>query len=175
MAAVPDPPTPLILIRPLVRTDLEEQAGWPEGEGGVWNNYQDWYASLPDSVGGRDRLLESIMQSATADPPTLHFAAIHQDLGLIGRLELRDIGVPIDEAELWAYLRPDTWGKGFGTKAVLELLHHAFDSMGLDSVRFKVPQWNQGAIHMARRAGMLEERLEGGYVILEANSKDLFR
>ena len=120
-----EPPKPPILVRPLVRADLEAQRAWPEGEGEIWEYYQGWYLAHP--AAGIDALLEQIMTETVGSAPTLHFAAVHEDLGLIGRAALVSINDPIDEAGVWVFVRPDLWHRGFGTKIMLEVLHHAFD------------------------------------------------
>ncbi|MHB1610403.1 MAG: GNAT family N-acetyltransferase [Sulfobacillus sp.] len=88
------------------------------------------------------------------DRSRIGFAIAADDGSLIGDVELEQISWRTKEAELRIAIGDKQfWGRGFGTEAVREVLHIAFDGMNLERIYLRVQEDNLRAIRSYGKAG----------------------
>ena len=65
---------------------------------------------------------------------------------------------PLLEAQAFILVgRKDLWHHHYGTMAMVSLLDHAFDSMGLHRIWVDVPEYNRPALQMVEQIGFVME------------------
>lgn len=85
------------------------------------------------------------------------FAIETQDGRHVGNIGLRNINFRDRNAELFIYIDPAEWGKGYGTDAVTALLRFCFDELNLHRVFLKVIEDNKRAIRVYEKVGFKTE------------------
>lgn len=102
-------------------------------------------------------LLKRVLRADTRRADRLTFGVFDEHREYIGTIELYDIrgtratlGIIIGEKS--------HWGKGYGPEAIAALLEHAFDALGLDSVRLSTFDDNPRAQAAFRKVGFREVR-----------------
>ncbi len=76
----------------------------------------------------------------------------------IGRIEWEGLDPQARSAEVMVLIgRPDYWGGGYGTDAMVSLLRYLFWSRNLHRVSLSVLAWNARAIRSYEKAGFVRE------------------
>ncbi|WP_042368098.1 GNAT family N-acetyltransferase [Streptacidiphilus neutrinimicus] len=83
--------------------------------------------------------------------------ALWHDGEYAGHAEVKKTG-NVDGHELVTALRPEYWGRGFGTEVVRGLLRHAAGNLGLKEAYGMVGAENTASLDMCRRLGFRELR-----------------
>lgn len=102
----------------------------------------------------RSVLQDWIAVQPTFDPPSGRWAiARHEDNQVIGGLTIRSLPPDEEDLEIGTHLRPDAWGRGYGTEAGTALIRWAFE-VGVDELYAVASPANERAIALARQMGM---------------------
>lgn len=138
-----------VVLRPLLEQDLKILASWDEDAEVAYlmgstskdhENTTEWYLKM--------------MRSSTS----MMFMVETRDGIPIGDIELTEIAWRRGEAELVVRIGEKSyWGQGYGTDAVLTLLHMAFTRLKLNRVYLRVLKHNERAIRCYTKCGFLKE------------------
>lgn len=79
--------------------------------------------------------------------------AIERDRRMIGLVDLDDISVDGQEAEIGAWLEQTAWGRGFATEAVDAVINWAFGPLGLSRIRAGHAEDNHGSAKITSAFG----------------------
>jgi RimJ/RimL family protein N-acetyltransferase len=110
----------------------------------------------PWSVVEERAWLERIMRNE--DPTSMSFVVETTDGEYVGSIGLVRIDSRNHSAEAGIVIgRPEEWGRGLGTDAMLVLLRHAFEELNLHRVGLRVYTFNQRAIRSYLKLGFSEE------------------
>ncbi|MEX2541773.1 MAG: GNAT family N-acetyltransferase [Trueperaceae bacterium] len=102
-------------------------------------------------------LLKRVLRADTRRSDRLTFGVFDEHQEYIGTIELYDIRGP--RATLGIIIGEKShWGKGYGPEAIAALLGHAFDVLGLESVRLSTFDDNPRAQAAFRKVGFREVR-----------------
>ena len=86
------------------------------------------------------------------------FAVIEKSTGrFIGLLGLKLRPAKYSCAEIWYKFLPDSWGKGYATEAVKEIITYCFDELKLHRVEAGCAVGNEGSIRVLEKVGMQRE------------------
>ena len=143
------------------REDVERLLGWLEDQ----EVNESWYGVGDD---GRplhagyepEKVLESDGQEWARvfnDYNRKVFAVYNTEGDHIGEAQLV-IEWPLLEAQAFILVgRKDLWHRHYGTMAMVSLLDHAFENMGLHRVWVDVPEYNRPALTMVEHIGFVME------------------
>jgi RimJ/RimL family protein N-acetyltransferase len=150
---MPELPTPRLLLRPFVETDLDRMAELMADKGfmrfslGVFSREQT--ASFLEKVRARDR----------AGLPSQFAVLLRENGRLIGYcgffLQVVD---EVEELEIGYRIDPVWWGRGLATEAVRAICHHAFTKLGLPRVISLIHPDNVASRRVAEKNGMTLEK-----------------
>jgi RimJ/RimL family protein N-acetyltransferase len=100
--------------------------------------------------------LERVMRNE--DPSSLTLVVETMDGEYVGAAGLMHIDGRNRSGEAGIVIgRPEDWGRGLGTEALLLLLRHAFEEMNLHRVMLRVYTFNERAIRSYKKIGFEEE------------------
>lgn len=92
------------------------------------------------------------------DPTAVTFVIETSDGEYSGSVGLMHIDVRNRHAEVGIVIaRPEDWGRGLGTEAMVLILRHAFEEMNLHRVMLRVFTFNERAIKSYVKIGFVEE------------------
>lgn len=110
----------------------------------------------PWSVSEERAWLERIMRND--DPTSVTFVVETSDGEYSGSAGLMHIDPRNRSAEAGIVIgRPEDWGRGLGTEAMLTLLRHAFEELNLHRVHLRVYAFNERALRSYKKLGFVEE------------------
>jgi RimJ/RimL family protein N-acetyltransferase len=113
-------------------------------------------AMRPWSVVEEKAWIERAMRNE--DPTTISLVIESADNEYLGAVGLVHIDTRNRSAEVGIVIaRPDDWGKGYGTEAMVLMLRHAFEELNLHRVMLKVHAYNERAIASYLGVGFVEE------------------
>ena len=95
--------------------------------------------------------VQNFIEQVQDDNRNLHLAVTADDDRYYGTISLKNIDKPKGAAEYAIALHPDSWGGG--TFVSLELLHIAFDDLGLKRVYLNVIEDNRRAVRLYEKLG----------------------
>ena len=151
VADVQQPPSPVVLLRPLAPEEAEGLADWGGDE--EFCRAAGWTVGLSrqEHVRFQQRLI-------TEPPADLTRPGVYKDGRLVGYVALqggesrrRELGFLIGERRLW--------GRGFGAAAARAGLLHGFTKMHLTEIWAEALEANVASIAILRRLGMRETGL----------------
>ncbi len=79
--------------------------------------------------------------------------AIERDVRMIGLIDLDDVSVDGQEAEIGVWLERACWGRGYASEAARALVDWAFGPLGLRRIRAGHAEDNAGSARMVRTFG----------------------
>jgi RimJ/RimL family protein N-acetyltransferase len=92
------------------------------------------------------------------DPANVALVVETADGEYVGAIALMQIDQRNRNAEAGIVIgRPEDWGRGLGTEAMLLLLRHAFEELNLHRVMLRVYTFNERGIRSYKRLGFEEE------------------
>jgi len=92
------------------------------------------------------------------DPTAVTYVVESSDGEYAGSIGLMHIDGRNRNAEVGIVIaRPEDWGRGLGTEAMLILLRHAFEEMNLHRVMLRVFTFNERALRSYAKLGFVEE------------------
>lgn len=110
----------------------------------------------PWSVAEERAWLERIMRND--DPTSVTFVVETSDGEYSGSAGLMHIDPRNHSAEAGIVIgRPEDWGRGLGTEAMLTLLRHAFEEMNLHRVHLRIYAFNERGLRSYTKIGFVEE------------------
>ncbi|MCL4458616.1 MAG: GNAT family N-acetyltransferase [Chloroflexi bacterium] len=134
-----------VVLREIVRSDVDEMAKWPRYTEAElqWANFDE------RSTAERDLWFEI----GRSDLTRCRFAILNQEGCLIGILGLRHINLLPGQATLGIQLAANEVNKGYGTEAIITLLHIAFEQMNLKRINLDVVESNKRARRCYEKCG----------------------
>ena len=136
-----------VTVRHLVRSDVDEMAGWPR-----FHEVELQWANLDLSfTSERDLYFERGQSNSTRK----RFVVLDEWGSVIGTVGLRNLDVLSGEATLGIIIRSDCVGKGYGTDTVETILGYAFDVLDLRRVLLDVAADNERARHVYDKLGFV--------------------
>lgn len=154
---VPDYPirTARLVLRPFIRGDVDAVYSY--------RSRPDVAEYLFDAPMNHEECAEAVRSrssqialSGEGDKILLAIERI-EDSRLIGEVSLIWRSVANAQAEIGYILHPDAHGRGFATEAMRELLHFAFDTVGIHRVYARCDARNIASARVMQRLGMREE------------------
>lgn len=134
-----------VIIRELVREDVDKMQSWGKHEDPLFFNYNfprlnskeadDWY------------------QIKTSRLRKKCFAIENMEKKLVGYIAIRDIKWIKRESELGIVLDPDCVNKGYGTEAILLFLEYYFNQLRMASIKLRTAKYNKRAIRCYKNCG----------------------
>ncbi|NJQ02911.1 GNAT family N-acetyltransferase [Streptomyces zingiberis] len=120
------------------------------------------------------QLTDRWVATATADPRTEYALPVLPRDGeeLIGLARLAMDPHQPEAATIGFALRPDHWGRGYGTETVRALMDLAFGSLGLHRLWAARSPANTASHHVLTKAGMVEEGRIRGHVHVRGAWRD---
>ena len=152
---------PLVTLAAPTREDVERLTEWLKDDEvntswyGVGDDGQPLHAGyVPGQVlEGEDSEWDRVFN----DDNRKVFAVYTTEGDHIGEAQLV-IEWPLLEAQAFILVgRKDLWHHHYGTMAMVSLLDHAFDAMGLHRIWVDVPEYNRPALQMVEHIGFVME------------------
>ena len=152
---------PQISLSQPTRDDVERLAGWLEDDEvnaswyGLADDGQPLHAGYTPStvLQGTDNEWDRVFN----DNNRKMFAVYTSEGDHIGEAQLV-IEWPLLEAQAYILVgRKDLWHHHYGTMAMVSLLDHAFDELGLHRIWVDVPEYNRPALTMVEHIGFVLE------------------
>ena len=152
---------PQISLSQPTRDDVERLAGWLEDDEvnaswyGLADDGQPLHAGYTPStvLQGTDNEWDRVFN----DNNRKVFAVYTSEGDHIGEAQLV-IEWPLLEAQAYILVgRKDLWHHHYGTMAMVSLLDHAFDELGLHRIWVDVPEYNRPALTMVEHIGFVLE------------------
>ena len=110
----------------------------------------------PWSVTEERAWLERVMRND--DPAMVTYVVETSDGEYAGSAGLMGIDPRNHSAEAGIVIaRPEDWGRGLGTEAMLVLLRHAFEELNLHRVHLRVYSFNERGMRSYKKLGFVEE------------------
>lgn len=131
--------------------------------------YMEWFEDdlvMKASVNGRFPISRASIQDfleTIRNRERISWGIRHSIEGLVGTFSLQSISWPDSSAEFAILIGNKAhWSKGVGKMALNHAIVHAFDTLGLHRLSLGTPEFNQGMVSIAERAGFKQEgiRLE---------------
>ncbi|MBW4575919.1 MAG: GNAT family N-acetyltransferase [Aphanothece sp. CMT-3BRIN-NPC111] len=99
-------------------------------------------------------------ENAFVQGTAIHFAIEIKDVKqLIGAIELRDIDIEQEQAELSYWIGVEWWGKGFASEAAQCLLRYGFEHIHLNRIYAYYMLRNPASGRVLQKVGMRQEGL----------------
>ena len=136
-----------VILRELVRSDVDEMAYWPR-----FTEPELQWANL-ELGSPRDR--DSWYERSRSNPTRRRFTIWNKDGRVIGTIGLRNIDFRFGEGTLGIIVNAGDVGSGYGTDAVRTLARYAFARLGLRKVYLDVAEGNERARRSYERVGFV--------------------
>jgi len=83
---------------------------------------------------------------------------IHDERGaLIGMAQIKNFDRYVKKCELSYFIDRDYEGKGWGTKAISEVIHYVFSKMDMHKIYCRIDPANKASIRVAEKCGFQQE------------------
>lgn len=137
----------VVVLRELVRADVDEMAAWPR-----FDEPELQWANL-DLATPRDR--DAWFERSRSNLTRRRFTVFARDGRAIGTVGLRNIDVRFGEGTLGIIISAASVGLGYGTDTVRTMVRYAFERLGLRKVYLDVAESNERARRCYERVGFV--------------------
>lgn len=140
-----------VIIRHLHKQDAESLSSLANNKK-IWDNLRDY---IPHPYTLEDA--ESFIEMISTNPPITTFAISYLDefVGVMGYNLQKDIYR--ESAEIGYWLGEPYWGKGIASKAIGQVINHAFNELDLKRLFTSVFDYNEASMRVLEKAGFHRE------------------
>lgn len=136
-----------VVLRDMVRSDVDEMARWPR----FHEPDLDWANLELSHPADRDLYFDRGRTNATQR----RYVILDVAGQIIGTVGLRNVDFGMGEGTLGIILRADIVGQGYGTDAIRALVRYSFDVLGFRRVLLDVAVNNHRARHVYHKLGFV--------------------
>lgn len=129
---------------------------------------------IPETIDKTEKVITEWIFKQSTNPPASYIFCLEvtdskQFIGLIAL----NLGKPnYKSAEVWYKIHSNFWGKGYASEAILNLLHFAFDDLGLHRIEAGCAVENIASIRVLERAGFKREGMKRKILPIRGEWKD---
>ncbi len=134
-----------VYLREMTRADVDEMAEWPPFQ------EPDLYWANLDLYSTRER--DAYFERTRSNTTRKRFVVLDREERVIGTIGLRNLDYLAEEGTLGIIVRADEVGRGAGGAAIRNILHYAFETLGLRRVILDVAENNLRARRCYDRLG----------------------